>query len=406
MPARNEYTVGTGSVDITPSLDRPVYLAGFAPNRTALEVLHPLEVRALYVRDRYEGSVCLVVFDLIGFLNPSVERVRKRVRHLLAPERVIICSTHAHSVPDTLGLWGKAILGIPYRSGVDKDYLARAEDAAVRAIEQAVASASPADLVAAKFQVPDGLVRNDRKGGGSYPMAFVLGVMREGKPVTALLNFAAHPEALWEKNRAVSPDYPGPFRHRMADAGIEALFFQGPLGAMLTPDVPRDSNVEARREFIERMGARLAELTRQALASAEPLIGPVRLAARSMSVANLNRRFTFAGKVGFIDRPIDNGLISTAMAFGCIGGLKFVTVPGEASPEVGHELYEACGKGLAMVLTLGLDELGYIIPAEFFNLKEYAYEKTMSIGPHAASTFVKIAYALRRECLADEPRSA
>lgn len=398
MAVRNEYAVGTGKVDITPSLDKPVYLAGFAPNRTALEVLHPLEVHALYVRDSQESAVCLVTLDVIGFLHPSVQRVRKRVAHLLDPDRVILCSTHTHSAPDTLGLWGKAFLGIPYRSGVDKEYLARVEDAAVRAVEQAVASASPAGLVAGRFDVPDDLVRNDRKGGGSYPMAFVLGVVRDGKPVAALLNFGAHPEALWEKNRAVSADYPAPFRDRMADAGIEALFFQAPLGAMLTPNVPPESDVAQRREYIEQMGVRLAALTSEALEKAEPLVGPVRLASKALNVANLNGRFTFAGKVGFIDRPIVNGVISTAMAFGCIGGLKFVTVPGEVSPEVGHELYEACGKGLSMVFTLGLDELGYIIPAEFFNLKEYRYETTMSVGPHAASTFVKTAYVLRRHC--------
>jgi len=226
----------------------------------------------------------------------------------------------------------------------------------------------------------------------------VLGVVRDGKTVTALLNFGAHPEALWEKNRAVSADYPAPFRDRMADAGIEALFFQAPLGAMLTPNVPPKSDVAQRREYIEQMGVRLAALTSEALEKAEPLVGPVRLASKVLKVANLNGRFTFAGKVGFIDRPLDGGVITTAMAFGCIGGLKFVTVPGEVSPEVGHELYEACGGGPSMVFTLGLDELGYIIPAEFFNLKEYAYEKTMSVGPHAASTFVKTAYALRRQC--------
>jgi len=269
----------------------------------------------------------------------------------------------------------------------------------VQAIELAVASAALAGLVVGRFEVPDDLVRNDRKGGGSYPLAFVLGVVRQGKPVAALLNFGAHPEALWEKNRAVSADYPAPFRDRMAEAGVEALFFQAPLGAMLTPNVPPKSDQTQRRKYIEQMGGRLAELTRNALAEAEPLVGPVRLAAKTLEVANLNGRFTFAGKVGFIDRPIENGVITTAMAFGCIGGLKFVTVPGEVSPEVGHELYEACGGGLSMVFTLGLDELGYIIPAEFFNLKEYAYEKTMSIGPHAASTFVKTAYLLRGECL-------
>jgi len=165
MATQSEYTVGTGKVDITPSLDKPVYLAGFAPNRTAQEVLHPLEVHALYVRDSQESAVCLVTLDVIGFLHPSVQRVRQRVAHVLDPERVIPCSTHTHSAPDTLGLWGKAFLGIPYRSGVDKEYLARVEDAAVRAVEQAVLSASPAGLVAGRFDVPDDFVRNDRKGG-------------------------------------------------------------------------------------------------------------------------------------------------------------------------------------------------------------------------------------------------
>ena len=383
------YYVGVGQMDITPSLEQPVFIAGFAANRTALSVLHPLVAQAVYLKDAQGSAVCFVTLDLIGFLQPEVERLRNRVSHLVDRERLVVCSTHTHSGPDTLGLWGKAALGIPYRSGVDPEYLAWVGRQAAAAVTDAVADAEPARVAATTFDIPRGMVRNDRKGGGTYRKTVALAARTAGGTKTVMLNFAAHPEALWEKNRQLSPDYPGPYRNWMARLGVpHAPFFSGPIGAMLTPDVAPSADTPERVRYVEQFGRMLALTTMEKLEGATGLEGPVQAASRKLPLTNANKGFELARKLGVLNRPIEDGVIHTEVTVGRIGDFAFTTVPGEPSPEVGRELHEALGARHGMILALGQDELGYIIPTPFFDDKEYKYEQSMSVGPHTAPTVV------------------
>ncbi len=384
------FEAGAASVDITPGLRRPVYLAGFAVNRTATSILHPLQVGALYLKDAQGGPLCFVTFDLIGWPNPLVQRVRSRIRHLVPPERTVICSTHTHSGPDTLGLWGKGLLGIPYRSGIDDDYVAWVVERAGEAVEAAVAACRPVTLAAVGFDTPPHWVRNDRKGGGHYRRAAALAALDGGKPYAVLLNFAAHPEALWEGNRAISPDYPAPTREWMRRLGVEhPLFFTGPIGAMLTPAVAPKATFKERVRYIEFFGKMLARRTVEELDRAVPLDGPIEVATQPLRLVNANKGFELARRLGFVQRSMGNGHIHTEVTVGRIGTFRFATIPGEPSPEVGHEAAAVLGGDPAMLLCLGQDELGYILPADFFRNPEYKYEQSMSVGSHTAPTVVQ-----------------
>jgi len=443
MSKHDVYKVGCARADITPALDRVVYLAGFAPDRKATGILHPLEANAIYLADGDGNDCALVSLDLIGFLAPQVEELRARVAETIGHDRLVVCSTHTHSGPDTIGIWGKALFGmIPYRSGVDTAYLEMVIQRAADAVRRAKEDASACTLSAVTFDTPDGWVRNDRKGGGSYRRAVALVVrkadggsgqaarsgsaqappsdamQRPGGAIKALvLNFAAHPETLWERNQDVSPDYPGPFRDRLRELGVEhPMFFSGPLGAMLTPNVPVKSDLQTRRDFIVDLGDRLARMALDKATEAVPLSGPLRFAVLELTLLNSNKRFEIAFKRGLIKRNgADPGRISTRMASGAIGSFRFVTVPGEAAPELGSQVYdvlvgtevpatvpapakwggdcvergsrEGGGGSLrhGMILCLGMDELGYMLPPEFFSDKEYKYERSMSVGPHTAA---------------------
>ena len=205
-----------------------------------------------------------------------------------------------------------------------------------------------------------------------------------------LLNFAAHPEALWEDNRALSPDYPAPLRNHLRRLGWRhPLFFSGPLGAMVTPAVPSGADLDDRVRYIEFFGRMLAELTHHQALAAPELKGPIRTATRRLSIPNENRRFSFAHKVGLIPRPMGDGTIETEIFAARIGSLKIASIPGEPSPEVGDQIVSSLGEGPAMLMALGQDELGYIIPAEFFGNREYKYEQTMSVGPKLAATVIQ-----------------
>ena len=389
------YRAGAATVDITPSLRHPVYLAGFAPNRTATAILHPLGISALVLEDSQQGRVCLVTADLIGLLNPVIERIRTRVGSLAGPHQLLVCSTHTHSGPDTLGLWGLALLSVSYRSGINSDYLDRVVEAAGEAVAEACAALRPVTLAATSFEAPPHWVRNDRKNGGEFPRATVLTAHDADGPYALLLNYAAHPEALWEHNRALSPDYPAPLRNRLVQLGWRhPLFFSGPLGAMLTPAVPAGATGDDRIRYVEFFGRMLAELTHNQALSAAPLSGPIRSLSQRLRITNTNGRFKFAHKLGLIPRPMADGTIDTEIFAARIGSLRIASIPGEPSPEVGDEITAALGGGTALLLALGQDELGYIIPADFFANKEYRYEQTMSVGPHLAGLVIQTITAL------------
>lgn len=390
------FQVGTATVDITPSLDKTVYLAGFAPNRKAHKILHPITAGILYIKDRDSNDVCLVTLDLIGLFNPQVNAIREMVKDVIRPERVLVCSTHTHAGPDTMGLWGLGFAGIPFKSGIDFDYRNRMLADVAAGIRKAVAETVPALLHSVTFDTPEDWVRNDRKSGGAYRRAVALGVKADGKWKSVLVNFAAHPETLWDKNHELSADYPATYRAALVTEGVETpLFFSGPLGAMLTPNVNPKANLEERKQYIENLGANLAALVLRNLETSESIEGQVKFAHEKRNIACLNKGFRLFNWLGVFDRKIPDSSIDTEFAQVHVGNLKITTIPGEASPEVGHQIYEALGSGHRMVFCLGLDELGYIIPSSFWIKKEYKYEQSMSLGSHIAPFVVKTVYDLR-----------
>src|SRR4051794_18069727 len=131
---------GAAVVDITPSLDRPVYLAGFNPNRRADSVHDSLSARAL-VLEQSGQRLAIVALDLIGLPNQRIRSIRARVKSVPS-DRIVIACTHVHSGPDTLGLWGPS----PTETGRDPRYLEQLETRVIDSIEQAAAALKPATV--------------------------------------------------------------------------------------------------------------------------------------------------------------------------------------------------------------------------------------------------------------------
>jgi hypothetical protein len=70
--------IGYAQQAITPSLDRPVFLAGFGNDRRAT-IHDDLYVRALAIQTE-QITLVLVALDLIGFFRPDVYDVIHRVQ--------------------------------------------------------------------------------------------------------------------------------------------------------------------------------------------------------------------------------------------------------------------------------------------------------------------------------------
>lgn len=377
---------GAARIEITPGDLSRTYLAGFGINRRAKGVLEPLEAVALVLKDRTQ-QVALVAVDCIGLSRPFVQRVRERLAGSFKAGAVILCATHTHSGPDTLGLWGPGPLGaFPIASGVDPDYLAELEEKLAQTVTLAQARLEPAVLRVASFEADAAWARNDRPGARfDHACAFSL-EGESGRPIATVLNWAAHPETLWEDNPWLSPDYPGHFRAAVrARAGGEALFFSGPLGAMLTPNIPRGQPLADRVAHIEKLGHALARRTLDELAHAAPSrVDSLGHDWGTVTLTNANWQFALMKRLGFVSLDWHEGGVRSELHHLRLGPLELLSVPGEPSPEVGRQLLEQLRGKHRALFALGIDEIGYVLEAEQFADPNYKYERSMSLGAGTA----------------------
>ena len=387
------------TVDLTP-LDFPnIRLGGFGFNRRASGVLHPLEAAVLYLTDG-EEEVALVTVDSVGLMRPTVERIRERVTRLADRRRVLVCSTHSHAAPDTMGYWGRSLLWLlPMTCGIEPRYVDQLVERIAGAVDEVAQNAAPARLRATTFEVEPTLFTNHRtKGLRDHTGALLLVDDEDGAPLATLLGFAAHPEGLWEQNRRISPDYPHHVRAVLREEGCGVpLFFSGALGGMLTPDIRVKAKTPEREGEIERIGRALGKAAADAAKSAPALEKPVlRFASRNMTLPVANWRFRLLRRLGVLRRADLDRQVETEMALVRLGGLRLLTVPGEALPELGVELRAALGGSTAptFLLCLGNDELGYMLPPAQFHDRHYRYEASMSLGPETAPLVVRMAREL------------
>lgn len=377
--------IGYAQTVITPSLERPVYLAGFGNNRRAEFVHDDLTVRALSLHTN-ETTLVLCALDLVGFFRPDVQDVLASLKvsetfRGLKPH-VIIASTHTHHGPDTMGLWGKD----DKTRGVDADYMASLKSKILDTILASLIDPKPATVKSTCIHVP-GLAKNARDPeivDDELTLAQFLDT--EHCPLATLMVFPCHPEVLWEHNPHITADYPGYLRDEVERVtGAPCIFFSGALGGMLTPDVQDHSFEEA-----EFMGKKLAGAGLKALAS----VSSEQLSIISFQKKEIQVKLTnILYKIAFMRKLLPDvrvkGRVTTEVNLIKIGDLWLATVPGEMLPKLGLALKTSlreAGAKVPGVIGLANDELGYILPAEDFKyplnpLNPGAhYEETNSIS--------------------------
>jgi hypothetical protein len=86
-----------------------LYFAGAERNRKFIDVEDGLYVKAVAL-ERGDTSMAILTFDCIGLMYPELVRIRERVKQLIpgfTTEHLVMSSTHTHTGPDVVGLWGK-----------------------------------------------------------------------------------------------------------------------------------------------------------------------------------------------------------------------------------------------------------------------------------------------------------
>jgi hypothetical protein len=385
---------GAARADITPRGFEPIYLAGFGMGRRATGVHAPLIATALAIDTDDAEPVVLVSLDLVGLLKVWVDRIREAVTET-ASHRVVVACTHTHSGPDTLGYWGPSILGVfPRSDGKNPNYMRWLVRTVAGCVDDAVRAMRPAHAKLATFEFDAAWCRNDRQRGGAYPATVALQLLDEDGPIGTVVNYASHPEALGEKNRKISSDFVGPLRDALCAAGGELVYFSGPLGAMLTPNVPEGSDAAERERYVDRLGNALATAVQKALADAVELTGELSHQSVDVRLTNSNWRFRLLERLHLVDVQTRGGEVESTVHRVSLGDeFELVTIPGELCPEAGTRLHEELGAEHAMIVCLAEDEFGYVLEPSMFDEPEYRYEISMSLGRDTAPTLLD---AIRR----------
>jgi hypothetical protein len=378
--------VRTGKQDITPSLERTVYLAGFASNKPATRIQDPLWARCLLL-EKDELRVAWVMCDLIGLNRDVCQQLEARLRERLPGLHLLIACTHTHFGPDTIGFWGPQ----PGVTGVDPVYFAALLDK-IEALVLTTSQQPPTscDLRAVNVRVPN-VAKNYRDEHITDEEATCLQwLSHDGQAVATWVIYPCHPEAVTCDWTNITSDYGHGLRETLeAQAGGMAFFAVGALGGMMSP-TPTDQT----HEQAYAMGQIIAEAALGALASVPlQMMPPLALARQEVRFPLRNELYVQAAALGlFEDRRAADGFITTETNQLRLGSALLITVPGELFPRVGLHLKQALRlDGVEVVGVVGLvnDELGYLLhPEDFIFPQNYLdpgkqYEESMSPGPDA-----------------------
>ena len=371
-------TAGVATAKITPAAPGQ-FLAGYDSNRRAETVHDDVWCRAVALGDGQQ-TVVLAVCDLLGFMYPDALEMRSSVEGVPADHVVLAC-THVHSAPDVIGLWGPS----PAQSGVDPAYLAFVKAQVTRCLNDAVRAMAPAQIgFASGISGPHTSINSNAPEVNDKAVDVMVVRGANGELLATLVNWACHPEVLNTPSRAVTSDLSHYLREELEGrVGGTALFFNGALGGMVTADCTAQTFAEAER-IGRSVGATAAELVAQAPMAADLKIS---VASKQIEVPLANPAFGLAFQAGVIRRP-EKSLerLRTEVAAFSIGPAQFATCPGEALPAVGLTAKGMMPGRPTFFFAVAQDELGYILPPEYFPLELYDYEVSMSVGPQVAPT--------------------
>ncbi|MDP8255556.1 MAG: hypothetical protein P9M14_07405 [Candidatus Alcyoniella australis] len=337
--------------------------------------------------------IIVIHIDAVGVIITEVERIQQQISEALAiaPERIVVCSSHSHGAPDTVGIWG---VMLPPKTGRDDDYIEALVAGAVQAGLDAYQARTPATLEFAagtesdlhynpQTTVDDAAITDDNTS---------LMVARDaaGELIGTLFNWGCHPMVMGPQNSEITADYPGAY-YRLMDAEIGGInmYVNSSLGATVHPQNPEygfeiDGNQWGTWEDVDNFGRVLADDAQLLLLQAQTLTDyRVHLVHKEIYGKLENPLFAMAGELDLIPRdmpPLGEYGATTMTAFS-IGNVRFGTVPGELVPDLGLECRALMGGDHQFLITLGMDWLGYIMTEEQYRKLTYIYFSILSVGP-------------------------
>jgi hypothetical protein len=442
---------GFARVKINPDLsnaEHPIYIAGFGQNRKATAIHDDLWAIACVIDD---GSTRLgiVSLDAIGFFHDDVVRVRQRLDPDWKLSYAVVCSTHNHSTPDLMGLWGRDYL----HSGVNAEYLELVRSACVSALGTAVSNLQPVRVSFAEIPAETkDLVTDTRKPIVFDPDIRLMHFVEAdaNRTVGSIVCWGDHPETPWSENTELTADYCGYLREAL-ERGVSVngkgvaegrggihLYINGAIGGLMTtsPSVKvhdpyfNEEYQKPGHEKARALGYQLASRVLPGFNDTNAVFTDhlsIGVGARTIDLPLGNKVFLLGGYLGLIDRGyVRWRTLRSEVAVITLGEASIACVPGEIYPEIiNGGIEKAPGADfpiepvevppvrqlmpgrIKFVFGLANDEIGYIIPKSEWDEKppylygaaHAPYGEINSVGPEAAG---RVHGALKQLCGAFE----
>ena len=382
-PVLEHFLLGMDVQDVSPSpefLAKDVYMGAYgAPYmRGPAEGVHdPVFARSFAVEGNGGGLVMAIV-DLPGMGNQISRDIRAKVAEMtgLSPAQVLVGSTHSHSSPDFMGLWG----------GVPGDYRSWLVDQVSASMTAAWTTREPGILKVSTGKAP----ANNRRGWGftDDDMTILEAIDLQDQRIGAVVVFAAHPVILGMENKLISCDYPGYFVQSLeATLGAPVALFNGTLGDA-TPKVPDGDYVD---DFAraEAYGELLSSIAAEIVAGGVEVEPELDFSHVEWVQTVDNLLFKAASALGILMFDFEmNGLdqkVTTQSTYFRLGKqLQGVAFPGESLTRNGLAIKKAMVSPHKLILGNTGDALGYFIPGDEWQTgKNDDYEETVSMGKTA-----------------------
>ena len=382
--------VGAASDPVNPGLEN--FIAGDKQNRNFGGLHDSLYVKAIAISDP-KNTIVILTVDCIGLIYPTLVEIRKTAearipKDVLDVSQIVLSSTHTHSGPDVVGLWGEDQM----TSGVKEDYMEMLVNVSVSTIEDALNKRQEATVHFAETNYGEEWVYNISKPD-ELDRSLTMMQFRDlmGNSIATLTNFACHPTFMDGVTDQISADYPGGFYAEL-DEKLQGtnLFLQGAIGGWVQPEYE-----EKTFENAMSRGKELARVVFNSLEHSKTMDSvQIRFRSKIFSLPVSNPGFQQLSSLGVINRVVTDS-VETEIAWFEIGDAKFVTHPGETSPKYALDSKELMNtSGPKFVLGLGMDGLGYIVTPDFFDsaneVPHSEYLTGMSIDKQAGPMIMQV----------------
>ena len=373
-----DFFAGAATRTINPEKDS-LYIAGGKANRPFIDVHDNLYVKAVVLSNN-SNNLTILTFDCIGLLYPQLQSIRASIKNEIPsinPEHIVMSSTHTHSGPDVVGIWGKDLA----HSGVNDAHMQLIVNRAVEAIKEAVQVRKPVSISYGTGSFGEDWVKNISEPGElDRSVSIIKFSDPNGKNIAMLTNFACHPTIMDDASTAASSDYVwGFYKYLDSAQGGVNMFLQGAIGGWVQPEgVPH--TYDYANYYGSSLGKYAYELKKNKSTSKN-----IFFTSAKVNFPLANPSFQMLSKAGIIKRTFGE-TVSSEIAFFTIGDAYFATHPGETSPALSLATKSLMdNKGPKFILGLSQDALGYIVKPSFFDMRNKIphseYLTGMSIGP-------------------------